>query len=284
MEPSVYSGVSAVRGPITRILVVLILVALASGSAHAGEGSSSAWESIKRELIGTANVQENSDFLVIDAPEKAEDSAVVPVSISIMESFTEEIAKLYLVIDKNPSPVAAVINFGPAAGSSGRRLFTTRVRIDAQSAVRAILKTSTGRYYMASRHVNAAGGCSATSSKDLDGTAPEGETRIRVFAPAPDSAWLPEAQVMIRHPNHNGMQQNSVTGEFVPARFIEQIKVKASERTVFDMAAGISISANPNIRFTFAASPVLSLSVESFDTAGSNFTGHYPQQTGDKGQ
>ncbi|MEZ5900123.1 MAG: quinoprotein dehydrogenase-associated SoxYZ-like carrier [Hyphomicrobiaceae bacterium] len=234
------------------------------------------WAGIKSELIGDVAIEENPSILSIAAPEKADDPAVVPVSVSISDTYKGEISQLFLIIDNNPSPLAAKIDFGPAAGLSGRRLFSTRVRMDTQSPVRAVMRTADGHYYMAAQTVVAAGGCSAPSPKDVDSASHEGETRIKVFAPAPGSTWLPEAQVMVRHPNFNGMQRNAETGQTIPARFIEKIKVDSSDRNVFEMTAGISISANPNLRFTFAASPSLNLAVDTVDTDGNHFIGNFP--------
>jgi sulfur-oxidizing protein SoxY len=254
----------------------LIASCLVLYQAHPGTAGEEAWQSIKQELFGQAVIEENSAFIAIDAPEKSEDAAVVPISVTIPENFKEEIAQILLVIDRNPSPIAAVIDFGPAAGNAGRRLFATRVRMDTQSPVRAVMRTADGHYYMTNRIVNAAGGCSAASAKDSESSSNIGEMRIKVFAPAPGSTWLPEAQVMVRHPNHNGMQLDAASGLTIPARFVEKLKVTSSGRTVFEMTAGISLSANPNIRFTFAAQPSLQLATEATDSAGHYFTQHYP--------
>lgn len=50
-------------------------------------------------------------------------------------------------------------------------------------------------------------------------------------------------------PNRNGMQQDPASGASIPARFVQKIKVTSVEKTVFEITAGISISANPNLRF-----------------------------------
>ena len=80
---------------------------------------------------------------------------------------------------------------------------------------------------------------------------------------------------MLRHPNNSGMQRNADTGDFIPARFIEKLKVTSAGRTVFEMTGGISISANPNLRFTFASAPTLNLQMEATDTMGNRYEGTY---------
>ena len=51
---------------------------------------------------------------VLDAPSRAEDSAVVPISIRTRfpQSAERHVDKLYLIIDNNPSPVSAICGWG----------------------------------------------------------------------------------------------------------------------------------------------------------------------------
>ena len=54
------------------------------------------------------------------------------------------VSKLYLIIDANPSPIAAIFSFTP---ESGRADIETRVRVDDYSHVRAIAETSDGQLH-----------------------------------------------------------------------------------------------------------------------------------------
>lgn len=255
--------------------LICLLAVVASLCPSLSAADDDVWSSIKKDILGDVEVEEGGEHLSIDAPNKADDAAVVPVTVTIPSERMADIEQLILVIDKNPSPVAAVVNYGPAAGKSGQHLFATRVRMDTQSPIRAIVRTADGRYFMKSKVVNAAGGCSSSGSKDSDAKSAEGEARIKVFAPAPGSAWLPEAQIMLRHPNYSGMQRDHATGELIPARFVDKLKVSAAGRTVFEMTGGISISENPNLRFTFAASPGIQLDMEASDTEGRHYKAAY---------
>ena len=62
----------------------------------------------------------------------------------------------------------AKFSFGPAEGAGGERSISTRVRIDNFSHVRAILETADGSLHMATKFVQAAGGCGAMNAKDPD--------------------------------------------------------------------------------------------------------------------
>jgi sulfur-oxidizing protein SoxY len=78
---------------------------------------------------------------------------------------------------------------------------------------------------------------------------------------------------MIKHPQYSGLQLNQATGYYIPAKFIRLIDVKRGDDIVFRMTGGISISEDPNIRFTFAEGGDETLEVTATDTDGKVFTG-----------
>jgi sulfur-oxidizing protein SoxY len=196
-------------------------------------------------------------------------------SRAIVEDGTVTLKSLTLVIDKNPAPVAATFTFGEAAGK-GDRMLSTRVRIDMYSNVRAVVETADGKLHMATKFVKASGGCSAAASKDADeALASLGKMQVRTFDdPAAKDRSPPtrEAQVMIRHPNFTGMQMDQLTREFTPAKFVQEMDVKRSGALIFKMEGGISISENPNFRFTFAPGSDDVIEVTAKDTDGRVFT------------
>lgn len=229
------------------------------------------WPGIAKELYGTRTVGESSGKVVLEAPYRAEDAAVVPITMRIPAAVAANAKSLTLVIDKNPMPVAATFAFGPAAGN-GERVIETRVRIDMYSNVRAVLETADGGLYMDAKYVKAAGGCSAPALKDAEeALAGLGKMKLRSIT-SNQTPIMQEAQVMIRHPNYSGMQMNQLTGLYIPAKYLEQMEVKRGDEVVFTMTGGISLSENPNIRFTYAAGGDNTLSVVAKDTDGSVFT------------
>ena len=84
---------------------------------------------------------------------------------------------------------------------------------------------------------------------------------------------------MIRHPQYSGLQMNQATGLYIPAKFVRAIDVMRGDALVFRMEGGISLSENPNIRFTYAPGGDETLEVTAEDTDGRKFTG----RTGPKG-
>jgi sulfur-oxidizing protein SoxY len=274
---------SAARSRITLAHLVMAaatggLLMLSAGAACADEDI---WPSLKSDIFETRPLIENDGVVQIDAPYRAEDAAVVPITIRVSPEVKGQLKSMTLIIDKNPSPVAAAFTFGPGAGKGGaERRMTTRVRIDTYSNVRAVVETEDGKLHMAKAFVKASGGCSAPAPKDADNDlAGLGKTIVKSIDPAPPQTALREGIVMIRHPNNNGMQMDQVTRSYIPARFIREITVMRGKDLVFRAETGISISTNPHFRFTYINAPDSSLDVAAIDTDDTRFTGHSAKKT-----
>jgi sulfur-oxidizing protein SoxY len=271
---------STVMGPhrsaLVRALTGLMLGAVAgllvaTGIARAAD-EEDIWPALEKDIFGARTVSEDATAVTLEAPYRAEDAALVPLTIRIPAATAPSVKKLMLVIDKNPAPVVAEFTFGPAAGA-GERVLATRVRIDMYSNVRAIIETADGRLLMATKFVKAAGGCSAPALKDADAALAEaGKMQIKLLEAAAGSSER-EGQVKIRHPQYSGLQLNQATGYYIPAKFLRVIDVKRGADLVFHMEGGISLSEDPNIRFTYAPGSNDGLEVTAQDTDGRTFTG-----------
>ena len=231
------------------------------------------WTDLRRDVFDNREVVEDG-LVELDAPYRAEDAAVVPVTMRLPAA-AGEVKTLTLIVDKNPAPVVATFHLGEAAGK-GDRMLSTRVRIDMYSNVRAIAETADGKLHMATKFVKASGGCSAAASKDADeALASLGKMQIRTFDAADAKDRTPptrEAQVMIRHPNFTGMQMDQVSRQYTPMRIVSEMDVKRDGERVFKMEGGISISENPNFRFTFVPGKENVIDVTAKDTEGKVFT------------
>ncbi len=236
------------------------------------------WPALQKDVFGAKPVNEDTSTVTLEAPVRADDAALVPVTIRIPAAAAARVTKLTLIVDKNPAPVVAEFEFGPAAGI-GDRVLSTRVRVDMYSNIRAIAETADGTLHMATQFVKAAGGCSAPALKDTDAAlADAGRMIVRTLETA-DAGGNRQAQLMIKHPQYSGLQLNQATGFYIPARFVREIDVKSGDDRVFKMIGGISISEDPNFRFTYAPGGDGSLDVTAVDTEGKVFTG----RTGPKG-
>lgn len=253
-----------------RVALAAALLALAIPSAKAEED---VWPSLKQATFGDRVIAAEDGMVALDAPVTADDASLVPITVRVPPEVKQALKSMTLIIDKNPSPVVATFTFGPAAGTGGERSISTRVRIDNFSHVRAILETEDGTLHMASKFVQAAGGCAAMQAKDPD-TENEGlgKMLVKTFPPALSTAPLFEGQVMLKHPNSNGMQIDISTGGYIPARFVKEMTVKRGHDLVFRMESSFSISTNPNFRFTFGRGGDNELDVAITDTDGTVFT------------
>lgn len=254
--------------------VLGLAAALALTFASAPAFADDPWPDLKRDIFDNRPIAEDDGTITLEAPYRAEDAAIVPLTMRIPAT-AGNVKSLTLVIDKNPAPVAATFHFGDAAGR-GDRMLSTRVRIDMYSNVRAVIETADGKLHMATKFVKASGGCSAPAGKDMDAAlASLGRMQIRTFADTktPEHASKTrEAQVMIHHPNFTGMQMDQLTREYTPAKFVQELEVKRGKDLIFSMEGGISISENPNFRFTFAPGSDDTIEVTAKDTDGKVFT------------
>jgi sulfur-oxidizing protein SoxY len=263
LKSLVYRGVVAA-------LASAALILLAPVAANANENE---WPQLKQQTFGDRAIQAEDGAVGLDIPGTADDASLVPLTVRVPPAITQKLKSLTLIIDKNPDPLVAVLSFGPAAGTGGERSFSTRVRIDSFSHVRAILETEDGTLHMATKFVAAAGGCGAMQAKDPDAeTVDLGKMIIKTFPPALDSSPIWSGLVMIKHPNSNGMQLNVNTADIIPARFVNEVTVKRGGELVFQMQSTFSISTNPNFRFTFGRGADNSLDVAIKDTDGAVFT------------
>ena len=229
------------------------------------------WELLKPDVFGDVAIAADSPLLEMTAPMRAEDPAMVPIDIavSLPEGDDRTIAALTLIVDENPAPVAATFRFGD---ERDELRLSTRLRVNSYSHIRAIAELSDGALHMTSRFVMASGGCSAPALKDADqAMARLGELRFRAIAGDADAGPMSQAQLMIRHPNYSGLQMNQLTRLYIPAKFVNSIRVMQGEEMVFEMEGGISLSEDPSIRFNYDGDGPLT--VEAGDTDGRVFTG-----------
>lgn len=254
-----------------RVAVGVIAGFWIAGAGLARAEDDDRWPLLKSDLFATkAITEDDARGPVLEAPYRADDAAIVPITVKIPAALGAP-KSLTLIVEKNPAPIAATFTFGPAAG--GDITVATRLRFDLYSNLRAVVETSDGKLYMTTKFVKAAGGCSAPALKDADeAMANLGRTLVKVLADDPGPG-LKLGQVMVRHPNYSGMQMNQTTGLYIPAHYVTDMEVTRGGERVFKLEAGISISADPNIRFTFASGADNQLAVSIKDSDGKEFKG-----------
>lgn len=250
-----------------------MVLALASPPAFAD----GAWDDIRWSLYGDDAIAEDG-LVTLEAPYRAEDAALVPMTIraDLPEGDDRTVTELVLVIDENPAPIAATFTFGPKAKVSE---ISTRVRVNAYTHVHAVATLSDGSRHVAEQFVKASGGCSAPATKDPEATmATLGNMKFRRFD-TPAGADGPmnrvEGQLMIRHPNNSGLQMDQITRLYVPAWFVQNVTVTQGDDLILAMEGGISISEDPSFRFDYLPSGE-PIRAEVVDTKGEAFSAQWP--------
>ncbi|HEY1932977.1 MAG TPA: quinoprotein dehydrogenase-associated SoxYZ-like carrier [Acetobacteraceae bacterium] len=254
----------------------VLLCALICGAAllplapvHAEEDAAARaqrWAELRQAIFGNRPVQDGRNVLSLQAPYRAEDAALVPVSITLKQPMA--VKGLYLVIDNNPSPLAAHFSFGPDADAHEIAL---RVRVNDYTDVHAVAEMRNGTLYSVADFVKAAGGCSAPSGQsEAEALQGLGEMKLRVLGAYAPGKPL-QVKLLIRHPDFNGMQMNQVTRLVTPARFIDSTEVSYNGTKVFHLETGISLSSDPAITFGFVPKAVGQLEVVAHDTDQSAF-------------
>jgi sulfur-oxidizing protein SoxY len=225
--------------------------------------------SLAAQIFNDRKIEDGSAMLAIDAPYRAEDAAVVPIGIHtrLAAGDTRRIRSITLVIDENPSPLAAKFSLG---ANGGIRSLSTRVRVDSYTKIHAVAEMMDGKLYAADRFVKAAGGCSAPAAKQEADAIPIGTMRFRQF-PQAEGADSREAQFMVRHPNYSGMQMDQITRLYVPAHFVSSIKLWQGDDLLIDIDSGISISENPEFRFDYRPNGATEFRAEVQDNEGGSF-------------
>ena len=230
------------------------------------------WSDLRHAIFGDRVVEDAGDLVAIDAPTRAEDAAIVPVAIRVAETLAPEIRELYLVIDDNPSPLAAHFLFGALADT---REIATRVRIDDFTYLHAVAETVGGRLYATARFIKASGGCSAPATKD-QALALErlGKMKLSLAHRARQEDPI-NVKLLVSHPNSSGLQMDPVTRNYIPADFMQTLDVSYNGQSVFRLESDIAISEDPSFDFRLHLSDATGpgvIKAEVLDSSQRRFT------------
>ena len=243
---------------------------LPSNVGHAD--SSPQWELQRGKLFGERPIAAGAASQVqIIVPLRAAYGASVPVKIvsRIAQTPERQVRRMTLLVDKNPSPIAATLTLGTALGQAD---FETRLRVDEYSHVRVVSELSDGSLHMDSRYVKVSGGCSAPPNREALHLI--GRTTMRLPAGLHPGAPTP-VDLSVVHPNDTGFELNQVTVMFIPPHFVRSIRVRLGEALLFEADTDFSISENPSWRFNFVprADQHALLTAEVEDTKEQRFRG-----------
>lgn len=231
----------------------------------------SSWSIIKEIHFDNRDIRDNADdILVIEAPFRAEDAAIVPVTVKSVQAQTAEryIKSIHLIVDKNPDPYAANFHLTPELGMVD---ISTRLRIDRYTDIRAIAEMNDGSLHMVTSPIRASGGCSAPAGKDAAAAqARLGKMQIRMRQPTLGEPT--QAQVIVSHPNYSGLQFDQQRRTYIPAHYVKKIDITYNDKMLLSVDAGISLSEDPSIRFSFTPEEHGTLKATIDDSKDAQFT------------
>lgn len=245
-------------------------LAAVGGLPNAGHADSSPeWERLRERLFARRPIAADGSVVQLNVPLRAAYGASVPVRIvsAIPQREERYVKRLVLLVDKNPSPVAAVLDLTPEVGQAD---FETRIRVDEYSHVRVVSELSDGTLHTDSRYVKTSGGCSAPPNRDALNLI--GRTVLKLPGPLHMNEPV-AADVTVVHPNDTGFELNQVTVMYIPPHFVRSIKVSYAGRKVFDADLDFSISENPTWRFHFVPHGAGELRAEVTDSKDGHFVG-----------
>ncbi len=264
------------RHPYRPLLVAGLLAAMLFGPRPvlaAAPESYDPWPGLVQDIFNNRPMNDGAGVIAIEMPYRAEDAAIVPVTLrsALPPGDARHLVAITLVIDQNPAPMAARFELGRDSSVSE---ISTRVRVNNYTDVHAVAELSDGKLYMAKTYVKASGGCSAPAAKNPEeANARLGQMRLRQFAKPSDGpvSGARETQIMVGHPNNSGLQMDQLTHLYIPAFFVDELRVWQDGSLILAMQGGISISEDPNIRFTYVPNGAKRVRVEAKDTAGHVF-------------
>jgi len=252
-------------------LALIGLVATAPATRAEGEDET-AWNTVlKQKLFADRPIVEDRT-VAITFPYRAEDPALVPLTIASQFPQTPEkyIRNITVVIDNNPVPFSASFDFFP---ESGKADIATRMRFNAYTHVRAIAETNDGKLHMAKAFVKASGGCSAPIGADIEAAkARMGKMKFKFDGDKVTLGQPNPVQLLVSHPNITGMQMDQISRIIQPAHYVNEVKVSFEGKPILIAKTDIAISADPNFRFYFTPDKAGELKAEIKDNLGNQYS------------
>jgi len=259
-------------------LPIIALAALAHLALPAVAMAGPAWDDIHAKVFAGRAIQAAGDTIQLTAPTRPTDQRVVPIAVETAFADGRTVRRLTLIVDENPSPVAAVFDVGPKRDAFK---VATNLRLNAATDVRAIVEASDGQLYMASRFVKFAGGQGACAAPAMGSpeqiAANMGQMTLLPVRPAGAATPItPRARLTVSHPNHTGMVLDQITLLYVPLRIITGLEVRQGDERVFAMTGSITLSQNPVIDFDYRLNGAETMQVLVNDSDGASWTQSFP--------
>ena len=237
-----------------RLLAAACLSTLLATSLALAEGS---WPDLKSELYGDRFLAQSDDVIRIDAPYRTTNDARTDLHIHLSAPEGLAISGFALILDENPMPVSAQIEFANPVPAFA---FSATMRINGPTGVHAVAEMENGQLFVAEGFVKTSGqgACSAPPGTDpKEALATLGQMELAITRPQDTKSLAKRLTgstnedlslaVDIKHPSHSGMQMDQISLLFIPARYVETLKIDVNGAPFATMTGSISLSENPSV-------------------------------------
>ncbi|MCX7628429.1 MAG: quinoprotein dehydrogenase-associated SoxYZ-like carrier [Methylophilaceae bacterium] len=247
-----------------------ILISLSHSPVVFAEASEALWPVVKEAFFAGKNI-EPADFIRLEGPRRAESGAQVPVTLTIDKApdAPDAIKKVYLIVDANPIPLAAIYHFTPL---NGKAQISTRIRMETDSYIHAVGETADGKLYMTALPIRAAGGCGGLVDSDEAAIrATAGKMKVNLEEPIKFGEPNP-ATLLIKHPMFTGLQRDLASGGYRPAFYIQKVELTYNGKPVMHVDLGVGTSEDPYLRFFYRPDAPGVMDIKATDNEGKEFT------------
>lgn len=203
-----------IKSVILSLIILLFPISVCSDS----------WKEWLKEDLYQEQFLEQTEDIIIDAPYRAVDGGNVPITITAV---SQDIVKLTLIIDENPTPCCATFEFWEMVPH-----IMTNIRVNAYTDLRVISENEFDELRYNKQYIKAAGGCSAPPVLTSD--QPFGTINL-----LQSNGWT---KIKIWHPNFSGMQFNQLTRSEIPAEYIDNVKMWVDDNLVWEYNGTIGIA------------------------------------------
>lgn len=252
-------------------LAIFITTLIVQNLAH-GAPAINSWEAIRAAYYPSQVIDLTENEIIIDAPDQAEDSALVPVTITT-KLLDDDIKRIDIFTDANPILLTA--SFIPEVRSHFFQV-STRVRLDNSSYLRVIVEDMHGKKRMRAVPIKTpGGGCGGGIDPDeAKLRAESGKMKLRLF-PKENSLSF-----HVKHPMRTGFERTSM-GYYARAWYIQNIVLQFNGVPWLKAELGPGISADPYFKLNLGevqmSANTNSLQIEARDNEGKVFSQTFEQ-------
>jgi sulfur-oxidizing protein SoxY len=180
--------------------------------------------------------------LQIDAPQKAENGAVVQVELTSKQA-AGGVSSLRLLADANPTPLIASFELGKQVLPK----LVTRIKLAQSGEVIALAQQANGQFQQQRRQVTVLeDGCAGSEREEP--FASSMKMRARLMDERSPGKPVTELKIIILHPMRTGRSKND-DGQLLPAHFMQLMQVVLNGQVIVDAQTGTGISRNPYFTF-----------------------------------